>query len=177
MSGRNPGCTKELAEARVSDIVQILLNGAQAWDMIGYVRKNEQDPKTPWFIQPGNTPLSYDQIRRYTRRAEAEITRTVRPKHAKLIDRHIAQRRHLYAMAVSQGDTKAALSVLDSEARLLGIGGFARTGMENTFNLNGPVVLNLEHFVTEANKQLTAWRAHEDATFKLTGHGPLDASR
>ena len=42
-----------------------------------------------------------------------------RASRKKLTRRHLAQRRNLYAKAVSQGDVRAALAVLDSEAKLL----------------------------------------------------------
>jgi hypothetical protein len=53
--------------------------------------------------------------------ADALLMRAHEKSRRKLFRRHLAQRRHLYAKAVSQGDVRAALACLDSEAVMLGL--------------------------------------------------------
>jgi hypothetical protein len=114
--------TKEQTEARVKDLVRIMLDGAiPAWDLCEFVREQEETEGSNWHLAEGDKPLSYSQIRRYAARAEKLISATYRASTKKDLRRHLAQRRNLYAKAVSQGDIRAALSCLDSEAKLLGL--------------------------------------------------------
>src|SRR5262249_9528152 len=75
----------------------------------------------PWAPAEGAKPLSSRHIRRLVRRAEALIADSARTNRRRLLQRHLAQRRSLYARAVAAGDVRAALAVLDSEARLEGL--------------------------------------------------------
>jgi hypothetical protein len=52
-------------------------------------------------------------------KAEARILRSVRTSPKRQLRLHLAKRRNLFAKAVAQGDTRAALACLDSEAKLL----------------------------------------------------------
>jgi hypothetical protein len=113
--------TKELVDARTNDILRIMLDGAEAWDLREYVREKEQEEGSPWHLADGAKPLSYGQIRRYAVRAEKLIRETCRISHKRLLRKHQAQRRNLYAKAVSQGDIRAAASVLKDLAELQGL--------------------------------------------------------
>jgi hypothetical protein len=111
--------TKEQVKQRTNEIVRILLDGAESWDIEEYVREQEADADSPWHI---GAPISYCQIRRYVQRAERQIAKaSSKENRGRLIHRHLARRRSLYAKAVAQGDIRAALAVLDSEAKLLGL--------------------------------------------------------
>jgi hypothetical protein len=113
---------KDLVEARVRDLVEILLDGAEpGWDLCETVRGWEQEEGSAWHLAEGEKPLSYSQIRRYAARAEKLIASSCRASRKRLLRRHLARRRRLYATAVQQGDTRAALACLDSEAKLLGL--------------------------------------------------------
>src|SRR5262249_14761776 len=113
---------KELVEARVRDLLRIILDGAEeGWDLCEFVREKEAEPGSPWHLAEGDKPLSYSQIRRYAARAERLIAESCRASHKRLLRRHLARRRNLYATAVRQGDVRAALACLDSEADLLGL--------------------------------------------------------
>ena len=72
-------------------------------------------------VPQGGKPLSDSQIRRYVAKANDLIAASGRAHRKKLFRRHLAQRRNLYAKAVSQGDIRAALACLDSEAKLCGL--------------------------------------------------------
>ena len=112
--------SKEVLKARVSEIVKILLDGAQNLDVAEYISTKEAEPG-PWFVPDGSRPLSYSQVRRDIAKAEELIGECAKEDRQKLLNRHLAQRRRLYAAAVSQGDVRAALSVLADEANLLGL--------------------------------------------------------
>jgi hypothetical protein len=58
---------------------------------------------------------------RYLARADRLVAESCRASRKKLMRRHLAQRRSLYAKACLQGDVKAALAVLRDEAALLAL--------------------------------------------------------
>lgn len=114
--------TKAIVARRVEELVRILLDGAEpGWDICEFVREKEQEKGSVWQLAPGAKPLSASQIRRYVARAYKLIGESGRAQTKKLLRRHLAQRRNLYAKAVSQGDIRAALACLDSEAKLAGL--------------------------------------------------------
>jgi hypothetical protein len=112
---------KPITEARAADILAILLDGAQSWDLCEYVREQEKKGDSCWFLAEDKKPLSYSQIRRYAARAESMIRDSCRASRKKIFRRHMAQSRNLYAKAVSAGDVRAALSCLNYEAQLTGL--------------------------------------------------------
>lgn len=114
--------TKNTVARRVEELLRIILDGAEVgWDLCEYVREQEQAEGSVWHVGEGDKPLSYSQIRRYAAKAEKLIAASCRAHRKKVLRRHLAQRRNLYAKAVSQGDIRAALSCLDSEAKMLGL--------------------------------------------------------
>jgi hypothetical protein len=113
--------TKAQVEARVLEIVRIRLDGAEFWDIREYVREKEQEDGSPWKLGDGARPLSDSQLWRYIAKADVQISATCRASRKRLLRRHLAQRRNLYAKAVSQGDVRAALACIDSEAKMLGL--------------------------------------------------------
>ena len=112
--------TKSQVEARTNALAHVMLDGA-VWplDLCDYVRAQEQENGSPWFLAEDRKPLSYAQIRRYAVRAEKAIAESCRTSRKRLLRIHLAKRRRLYSKAVSQGDIRAALAVADSEAKLL----------------------------------------------------------
>jgi hypothetical protein len=114
--------TREQVEARVAEVVTVLLDGAQAaWDIVPFVRQREGEAGSPWHVGEGDSPLSASQIFRYVNKAQSLIALSVKGDRDRHVGRHIAQRRHLFAKAVQQGDVRAALAILDSEAKLCGL--------------------------------------------------------
>ena len=99
-------------------MLRIKLDGAEFWDIREYVREKEKEEGSVWHLEPGDDPLSDSQIRRYMQRVDVSIAESCRDKKKKLIGRHLAQRRNLYAKAVSAGDLRTALAVLRDEAEL-----------------------------------------------------------
>lgn len=110
--------TKATVELRVTDLVRIRLDGAEYWDVREYVREQEQEDKSPWKLAEGKRPLSASQLWRYIAKADKLIRDSCRTSRKRLMRRHLAQRRNLYAKAVSAGDFRAALAAAESEAKL-----------------------------------------------------------
>ncbi len=122
---------KAQVEARTHELVRIILDGA-LWplDLCEYVREQEADEGSPWHVAEGGKPLSYSQIRRYAVRAEKVIAESCRASRKRLLRRHLAQRRNLFAKATAAGDYRTALAAVRDEAELLGL--YAPKKMEVT---------------------------------------------
>jgi hypothetical protein len=113
--------TKAQIQARVEEVLRIRLDGAEFWDVREYAREKEQEKGSAWELPEGGKPLSDGQLWRYIRRADKLMAESCRASRQKLIRRHQAQRRNLYAKAVSAGDTRTALAVLADLAKLQGL--------------------------------------------------------
>jgi hypothetical protein len=114
--------SKAQVDARVNDLVNIILDGAVLeFDLCEFVREREEEEGSPWHLAEGETPLSYSQIRRYAARAEEVIQDTARTNREAQLRTHIARRNHLYALALQQGDIRAAAGVLKDLADLQGL--------------------------------------------------------
>src|SRR6266540_4601793 len=113
--------TKAQVEARVTDILRIRLDGAEFWDVREYVRELEQQEGSPWQLAEGQKPLSDSQLWRYIAKADKEIAASCHASRKKLVRRHLAQRRNIFAKAMSAGDYRAALAAAESEAKLQGL--------------------------------------------------------
>lgn len=116
-----PKATKATIQARVEEVLAIRLDGAEFWHIREYVREKEQEDGSPWRLADGQKPLSDPQLWRYLARADRMIAESCRSSRKKLLRQHLAKRRNLYAKAVSQGDIRAASSLLKDEAELLGL--------------------------------------------------------
>src|SRR6516164_519550 len=110
--------TKRQIEERVNEILDMLLDGAQAFEIVRFVREQQAKKDSKWHVADGEKPLSDSQIRRYVVKAEMVISDSCRASRKRLYRRHLAQRRKLYARAVCQGDVKSALAVIKDEAEL-----------------------------------------------------------
>jgi hypothetical protein len=134
--------TKQQVEARTRDILRVLLDGAEpGWDLCEFVREQEQQEGSNWYVGQGEKPLSYSQIRRYAARAEELIRESCRTSRKKLLRQHAAMRRSLYAKAVSQGDVRAAASVLKDLGELLGL--YPAKQTEVTGRRGAPIILRV----------------------------------
>jgi hypothetical protein len=114
---------KALAAARSQDLLRILLDGAlpAAGHVTEYVRGQEGEEGSPWHLKPGEMPMGERQIRRYVKAALDLIADISAENRGRLLNRHLAQRRNLFARAVQTGELGTALSVLRDEATLLGL--------------------------------------------------------
>jgi hypothetical protein len=116
---KRPG--RAAIQARTEEILRIRLDGAEIWDLREYVREKQTDPNSPWFLPEGQKPLSDSQLWRYLAKSDRLIAESCRASRKKLLRRHLAQRRNLYAKAVSAGDYRTALAVVRDEAELQGL--------------------------------------------------------
>lgn len=129
MRKRQP--TKATIARRVEEVLRIRLDGAEFWDVREYAREKEAEEGSAWHLAEGEKPLSDGQLRRYVSRVDRMIAESCRASRRKLLRRHLAQRRNLYAKAVAQGDIRVALSVLADEAKLLGLYAPVKTALTN----------------------------------------------
>jgi hypothetical protein len=106
---------------RIDDILRIRLDGAEFWDVREFVREKEKEQRSAWFLAEGEEPLSDGQIRRYQQKADRLMLQSHERNRKKLLRRHLAQRRNLYARATTTGDIRTALAVLQDEAKLEGL--------------------------------------------------------
>jgi hypothetical protein len=109
---------KRTIDARIEEILRIRLDGAEFWDVCEYVREKCNEKRPPWECEKC---LSDAQIYRYVARADKLIGESCRSSRKRLLRRHLAQRRNLYAKALNTGDIRTALSVLTDEARMLNL--------------------------------------------------------
>jgi hypothetical protein len=121
MKDRAKQPNKALLRRRVEDIAQIRLDGASVWECCAFVREKEQEEGSAWQLTEGEKPLSDASVRRYLRLADRLMDQDFGASRKRLRRRHLAQRRNLFAKAVSQGDVRAALACLRDEAELLGL--------------------------------------------------------
>jgi len=113
--------TQAVVAQRVEDVLRIRLDGAEFWDVREYAKEKAGEAGSPWELPADAKPLSDVTLWRYISRADKLIVESCRSSRKKLLRRHLAQRRNLYAKAVSQGDIRAALACLDSEAKMIGL--------------------------------------------------------
>lgn len=116
-----PRATKAQVRARVEEILAARLDGAEFWDLRELVREKEAEEGSAWHLPEGARPLSDSQLRRYLTQVDKLVAESCRASRKKLLRRHIAQRRRLYARAVQSGELGTALSVLRDEAALEGL--------------------------------------------------------
>jgi hypothetical protein len=113
--------TDPIIRQRREDVLRMRLDGAEGWDVRQYVAEQEKAGRPPWKVEDGGKPLSERQIRRYVEAADKLIEESCRTSRKKALRRHLAQRRMLFARAVSKGDERVALAVLADLARLQGL--------------------------------------------------------
>src|SRR5262245_40913311 len=99
--------TRAETERRVHEVFKLRLGGAEMPDL----RAHAQAQTPPCDVSDG-------QLWRYVKAADALCVKYLDGKSEHLLSRHILQRRHLYAHAMSAGDYRTALAVLKDEAAL-----------------------------------------------------------
>jgi hypothetical protein len=99
---------KATKNKRVEEVLTLRLMGAEFWEIRQYA--SEQEP--PW-------NLSDRQLYRYIADGDELLARTLETDRKKLLNRHVAQRRTLFARAMAVSDYATARAVLKDEAELL----------------------------------------------------------
>src|SRR5262245_20941811 len=97
---------KVAVKKRVEEVLQLRLMGAEFLDIRQHASENG------WNV-------SDRQLYRYIAAGDELLDSTLDKDRRRLANRHIAQRRALYARAMSVSDYRTALAVLKDEAELL----------------------------------------------------------
>jgi hypothetical protein len=95
---------------RVEEVFKLRLGGAEFAD----IRQFASDPEQNWNV-------SDRQIWRYIKSADKLIKERFDARAEHLLNRHLLQRRTLFAHAMGSGDFRTALAVLQDEAKLEGL--------------------------------------------------------
>jgi hypothetical protein len=122
--------TKAEVQKRVEEVFKLRLGGAEFADIVQYAAAPEQD----WGV-------SERQLWNYLRAADQLVKDRFDARAEHLLNRHILQRRTLYAHAMGAGDFRTALAVLQDEAKLEGLYPAART--ELTGKGGAPMALHI----------------------------------
>jgi hypothetical protein len=118
--------TKAEILQRVEAVFRLRLGGAEFSDIREYAIAPEQ-----------NWNVSDSQLWRYIRAADQLVKERFDARAQHLLNRHILQRRQLYAHAMGAGDYSTALRILDSEAKLEGL--FPAEKHEHSGKDGGPI--------------------------------------
>jgi hypothetical protein len=102
--------SKAVVLKRVEAVYKLRLGGAEFHD----IREYADAPEQQWNV-------SDTQLRRYISTADKLMRERFDAKADHLLARHILQRRQLYAHAMTAGDFRTALAVLQDEAKLEGL--------------------------------------------------------
>ena len=100
--------TKAQVEQRVTEVLRLRVGGAEFSDIREYAAAQG------WGV-------SDSQLWRYIAKSDEAMAQTLEKSREKLLARHLAQRRLLYAKSVEVGDYKGALACLRDEAELEGL--------------------------------------------------------
>jgi hypothetical protein len=100
--------TRAETEKRVAEVLNLRLLGAEFRDIKAHVEQ------AGWKVRDR-------QLWRYIRKGDRLLARTLEKDTEKLVNRHVAQRRGLYARAMAVSDYGTALRVLQDEAKLLSL--------------------------------------------------------
>ena len=80
--------SKGVAEQRTDEVLRIVLDGAQLHDICAFVRNQEKEKGSVWFVAEDATPLSDATIRRYQQRAYRLIDAHHEKSRKRLLRRH-----------------------------------------------------------------------------------------
>lgn len=117
---KKPKATEPVIAARIQEILQIRLDGAETWDCMSYVAEKQQEDVFPWRMGKRTQPISERQIRRYIQQADAKIVAETMTLDPDAFRRHVAKVKAIHARAVNSGDLSNARGALNDVAELLG---------------------------------------------------------
>jgi hypothetical protein len=95
-------------QQRVSEVLTIRLQGAEFADIVQYAAEKQ------WGVNER-------QLWNYIQKSDELLAETMEKDREKLFNRHVAQRRALYARCMATSDYSNARGVLKDEAELLGL--------------------------------------------------------
>lgn len=117
---RNEGSTKVKHEKRISEIVDLVLNGASPRDVKIYIAKKQDEQGTQWTPEEGYNKLSFSHIKLLIRKAHNEIINSEITNRRKNISISLARRERLFSESVKLGDIRTALAILRDISLLRG---------------------------------------------------------
>ena len=109
-----------IEQQRINAILQIRLDGAEAWDVRAYIAEKEEAGEEPWKVEDERNPLSAAQIGDIIQAAD-DLIAAASPGDAPEVARHKAKLKSLYARAVQAGDVRTARSILTDLAKMEGL--------------------------------------------------------
>jgi hypothetical protein len=118
--------TKATIQQRVEEVLQVRLAGAEFWEIRQYASEKEWD-------------VSDRQLWRYVKQSDAVLAEQLEQDRDKLLNRHLAQRRTIFARCMSTGDYRGALSAARDEAELLSLYPAKQTKVEHRGKDGGPI--------------------------------------
>lgn len=82
-------------DKRLEEVLRIRIDGAQRWEVRGYIREREQGPTAaePWTIAKGGHGLTDAEIDELSAAADLIVLESVEEDLANVLARQIAQRR------------------------------------------------------------------------------------
>lgn len=101
-------------------MTRLILSGNEWYHILPYVAARAGEDGSPWRTRNG-VPLCATSVRRYQRIARAKIAEDAAETRQDALKRHVDERRECYRQAMRGGDTRTALAILDSLARLQGL--------------------------------------------------------
>lgn len=112
----------EIYRRRTIAVLGIILDGAQAHDIVEFVRQQEQaeTPDPLWAIPDGGQPLTDEQISELARQAE-QVVILENPGVPAAVAMHVAKVKSLFARAVASGEHATAARLLQQIGELEGI--------------------------------------------------------
>jgi hypothetical protein len=135
--------SKVEVQKRVEEVFKLRLGGAEFADIVQFASAPEQ-----------NWSVAARQIWNYIAAADKLVKQRFDARAEHLLNRHLLQRRTLYAHALGAGDFRTALAVLQDEAKLEGL--YPATKTELTGKSGGPIRFALEDLAA-AERELEEW--------------------
>jgi hypothetical protein len=116
-----PRPTKAIMRARIREILAWRLDGAEIWDLLPLVEKNQAEGVYPWAIPSGCTPIGKRALRRYITKADSLIEKECQHDRERLLRQAVAERRRARSRALAKGDDRLAFDISRDLARLQGL--------------------------------------------------------
>lgn len=114
----SPKASDAAIELRVQAVLQLILDGAQYWNIQQYAAEKQAAGEAPWNRGPNQKLLSERQLREYMARAGERIIAAAKETGANALETHISMRHSLYARALEAGELHTALMILSDLAKL-----------------------------------------------------------